>query len=94
MKRKIIINKNIILVSMETAGILDFFKYFSTFGSYGSHVILCFKLITAIVDICMCIMSEGNLNQNKNKMFVICFKILFFNRSSFKVRYNCNGETY
>ena len=33
-------------------------------------MICCFKLITVIVDICMCIMSEGNLNQNKNSFFI------------------------
>ena len=61
MKRKIIINKKYFGFH-GNGGHIGFLKYFSTFCSHGSHVILCFKLITAIVDICMCIMSEGNLN--------------------------------
>ena len=41
-------------------------------------MIWCFKLITVIVDICMCIVSEGNLNQNKNKSFIIFLKNFSF----------------
>ena len=50
-------------------------------------MILCFKLITVIVDICMCIMSEGNLNQNKNIFFInfVTKKYYFYNHSLFNV---------
>ena len=41
-------------------------------------MIWCFKLITVIVDICMCIMSEGNLNRNKNIFFYLFKKTIIF----------------
>ena len=41
-------------------------------------MIWCFKLITVIVDICMCIMSEGNLNQNKTIFKILLRKYFFY----------------
>ena len=50
-------------------------------------MIWCFKLITVLVDICMCIMSEGNLNKNKNNFFInlVTKTNYFYNHSLFNV---------
>ena len=87
MKIKIIISKKSFWFPWKRWPYWICFKFFSTFCSHGSHVIWCFKLITVIVDICMCIMSEGNLNQNKNNFYInfVTKKYYFYNHSLFNV---------